>query len=458
MAHSGQSPSQRRKPSRRTLLKNAAAAIVGPTILSCSRTRETNDHPNIVLFVADDFGIDAMPSYGAEHFDTPRLDRLSAEGLRFGNCYATPLCSPSRVELMTGLYPFRTGWTKNILDRVDDGDRADLPIFLDPKYRTIATELKELGYATAVAGKWQLCYFDEHPDHCRELGFDEYCVWLFQVFDREKNAWTYSSRYWLPSIYQNGERRISIPNRYGPDIHTDFAIDFMTRNREKPFFAYLPFALPHKPYQDTPAQLDPSKVTAEPAEETSNYRRMVTYMDSLVGRVIDAIDELGLSDNTLILFTSDNGTPTDVTVRFRNVTRNGGKGTLSEAGTRVPLLARWPGVITPGRGSTQLVDLSDFLPTLAALAGRTTPLAGPIDGMSFLPILRGGRESMRKHVFSMLGDERFVRGPQYKLYSDGRFFDVMADPTESRDLRDDPKIAGERQRLAQAMRSLTEKH
>lgn len=449
--------------SRRTILKNAAAALAAPSILSCSRLRESGERPNILLLVADDFGIDALPCYGAEHFATPRLDALAREGLRFGNCYATPLCSPSRVELMTGLYPFRTGWTQNIEHRVDeqlgrrkdaDSTGRDPPAFLDPSHRTFATELKELGYATAVAGKWQLCYFDEHPDHCRQLGFDEYCVWSWQVLDPATNTWTQTYRYWNPSIYRNGERSNALAGKYGPDVHTDFLIDFMRRHRDRPFFAYAPLLLPHEPYQETPAQLDPTKVTADPPVDSTNYRKMVAYMDALIGRMLDALAELGLERNTLVLFTSDNGTPPDITVRFRNVTRNGGKGTLSEAGTRVPLLARWTGVIEPGRGTTQLVDLSDFLPTLAAVAGRAPPKTGPIDGYSFLPILRGARESARKFAFSMLRDERFVRGPQYKLYSDGRFFDVLGDPTESHDRRDDASLAGERRKLAKALDAL----
>lgn len=457
------SANARRGASRRTILKSAAAAIAAPAVWSCSRNRESLDRPNILLLVADDFGVDSMPCYGADHFSTPRLDALAASGMRFGNCYATPLCSPSRVQLMTGLYPFRTGWTQNIEHRVDeqlgrhkdaDSTGRDPPAFLDPKHRTFATELKELGYATAVAGKWQLCYFDEHPDHCRQLGFDEYCVWLWQILDPETRAWTHTYRYWSPSLYENGVRKHAIAGAYGPDLHADFLIDFMGRNRERPFLAYAPLLLPHEPYQETPTQLDPRKVTTDPPIDSSYYRKMVTYMDTLVGRQLDAIDELGLANNTLVLFTSDNGTPPDITVRYRNVTRNGGKGTLSEAGTRVPLLARWPGVITPGRGSTQLVDLSDFLPTLSAVAGRSPPKTRPLDGFSFLPVLRGARESARKHAFSMLRDDRFVRGSQYKLYSDGRLFDVLDDPTESRDRRDDPKLAKERRTLAEALAAL----
>ncbi len=464
MKNSDRRSSRSRGTSRRNLLKGAAGAasvLAAPGLMSCGKTGNksyTGGPPNIVLLLADDFGIDAVTCYGAEHTTTPRIDRMAKEGLRFGNCYATPLCSPSRVELLTGLYPFRTGWTRNILHRVDDPDRTDRPAFLDPSTHTFATELRAAGYKTCVAGKWQLCYFDEYPDHCKQLGFDEYCCWLWQVFDAEHNTWTHTSRYWLPAIYENGVRKRGIVGRYGPDVHCDYLIDFMRRNKEGPFLAYAPIVLPHEPYQDTPEQVDPATVTTEPQEnDTTHYRNMVTYMDSIIGRILDALVELGIERNTLVLFTSDNGTPPDITVRFRGVTRQGAKGKLSEAGSRVPLIAWWPGVIEPGRGTTHLVDFTDFMPTFSHLAtGKIgNPGGKKLDGHSFVPVLKGAKVGTREFAFSMLGDARFVRGPQYKLYDDGRMFDVLADPDEHTDLESDPKLTAQKSKLKDAFAKIT---
>jgi arylsulfatase A len=441
------------RTSRRNVLKTAAAVFAAPTILTCAR-RPKDAPPNIVLILADDYGIDSMPCYGSDRFETPRLDRMAAEGLRFANCYATPLCTPSRVEILSGLYPFRLGWRENIHHRVDDPERTDLPSALDPTTKTFATDLRAAGYATCVTGKWQLCYFDEHPDHCRELGFDEYCCWLWQVLDRETNAWRLTSRYWLPSIYRNGERLRDLAGEYGPDLHADYLLDFITRKKDTPFLAFASLALPHEPFQDTPDQIDPAQVTSDPTTDTACYKRMVAYMDKQVGRILDTLVELGIERNTLVLFTSDNGTPPEIPVRYRGVSRNGEKGRLTEGGTRVPLLAHWPGTIEPGRGSTQLVDLTDVRTTLAALTNHRGPFERKLDGVSFAPVLRGGRESVRQVAYSMLRDERFARGSQYKVYSDGRFFDVLADPHESNDLQHDAATRAARLELKTALAGL----
>lgn len=440
---------------RRGFLRSVAGAAAASSLASCSGSKADPNKPNIVIVLADDFGIDMVTSYGAEHTaDMPRIEALGKAGLRFVNAYSTPLCSPSRVELLTGRYPFRSGFTENILDRVSDPPDSNLPTWLDSKEFTFAKLLKSQGYVTGVMGKWQLCYFDEHPDHCRDLGFDEHCVWLWIVKDEKTGSWVHSSRNWVPSVLENGVRKFNQKGLYGPDVHCDYAIDFMRRHRDQPFLAYVPLVLPHPPYQLTPNEVDPATMTEEPGVDTSYYRRHVAYMDKIVGRLVDAVNDLGLAKRTLFLFTSDNGTPGDVTVKFRGVTRQGGKDTLSEAGSRVPLIAWWEGVTEAGKVTPQLVDLSDFLPTIAEVCGAPLPPDVPLDGKTFAPLLRGAQRGNREFVFSMLGEQSFARERVYKLYSDGRFFDAVSDPEETKDLANAPRHQAEREKLARAINGL----
>ncbi len=425
-----------------------------PVLLACPRrpAARTSGPPNFLVIVLDDLGVDVPGCYGGTTYQTPRLDALAAAGLRFDAAFSTPLCTPSRVQLLTGRYPFRTGWTDNMLERLEEG--GDGPRFLDPAERTFAALLKEAGYATAVAGKWQLCHFAERPEHVKECGFDEYCCWLWMDQDPQSGELVYTSRYWLPSVIQDGVIRRSITGTYGPDLYTDYLIDFMQRNRDRPFLALHNMVLPHPPFEPTAAQLDPAQVTEEPHPADSYFRGMVKYADEIIGRMVDALDELGLAENTVVLVTSDNGTPEEIRLRRSGEMRPGGKGELTAAGTHVPLIASWPGRIAPGRASGALIDLSDFLPTLLELAGAPLPPGLTLDGKSFAPVLLGSGAGARRWVFSQVQERCFVRGGRYKLYDDGRFYDVAADPEEERDLAGDASVAGPRDGLRAVLDSL----
>lgn len=439
----------------------ACAALLAPSCSRPERPERPDGRPNIVLIVADDLGIDGVSAYRAESVKTPRLDRLAAEGLRFENCYATPICTPSRVQLLTGRYPFRSGFVGNLQYRVDSDE---IESFLPPEETTFAQLLRGAGYRTAVAGKWQLCLFEERKDHVRELGFDDSSVWLWKGRKSPDEPYRYTSRYWLPCIVRNGETLWDVPRAYGPDLECEFLVDFVREHRTEPFLLYWPMTLPHGPWHPTPHRLDPDDVTSIPTEkQAKDYRDMVAYMDELVGRLVDAIDAEGLGNDTLVLFTGDNGSAPELALGFRGLTRNGGKGTLSEEGTRVPLIARWSGRIARGQTTDDLVDLSDFLPTLAELGRAPLPQDRRLDGTSFVPRLLGTGGPARRWVFSSFFNraekrmESFVRLGRFKLYDgrEPRVYDVEADPLEKDDRVHDAELREVRGEMRRVLEGLT---
>ena len=232
------------------LLVTAAALLVLLPAAVAAEERSIARPPNIVLILADDLGASSLPAYGATTSSTPHLDALARSGIRFESACATPLCSPSRAQLLTGRYGFRTGWT-NLIGR-------GTPRFFEPKERTFGHLLETAGYATALAGKWQLATsFRERPDHVKECGFREYCVWADDLDERR------SSRYWDPEVWRDGKLE-KLPGRYGEDVFADYLIEFMRRNRSRPFLAYYPMVLVHPPFEPTPAQRAGRRRTSRP--------------------------------------------------------------------------------------------------------------------------------------------------------------------------------------------------
>ncbi len=380
--------------------------------------------PNIVFILADDVGQEVLGCYGGLSYGTPRLDRLAREGMRFEHAYSMPVCHPSRVCLLTGRYPFRFGsvpW-------------GTFPAAAEAQ--TLPRLLKSAGYATAVAGKWQLTLLGKDPEHPHRLGFDEYSLF----------GWHEGPRYYRPLIRQNGKVRKDVEDRYGPDVYCDFLIDFIERHQGGPFFAFYSMALCH----DVTDDLD-APVPVGPRGRYDSYREMAEGMDDRVGRLVGAIDRLGLAERTVIVFTGDNGTArrSIITARDGELFREpvsslrgssvvpGGKGKLTDGGTRVPLLVRWTGTTVAGGVSEQLVDFSDFLPTFAELAGKAVPDDFTIDGKSFASSFRGGSAGGRRWAFAQQGKASWVRTQRWKLYRDGRLIDLRGDPRETTALSDE---------------------
>lgn len=418
--------------------------------------------PNVLLILADDLGHETINSYGGTSYKTPNIDALGRSGVRFNACYATPLCSPSRVELMTGRYGFRTSWI-NLIGR---GAAEEVNDYFDPnKETTFGQLLKAAGYATAIAGKWQLCEFPKHPEHLKQCGFDKSLCWAW-VIDGEP-----TSRYWAPVLWDNGQLRKMPAQAYGDDMFSDFIIEFMKQHKAEPFFAYYPMALVHGPHiapPGSPRAAAAQKVAAEGkrpgggkkkksalgkdddiVNNPANYPDMVAYMDKTVGKLMAALDELGLRDNTLVIFTGDNGTDRKITSMMGDVSIPGGKGTVTELGSHVPLIASWQGRVPAGRVNGDLINFCDMLPTLAEISGAPLPAGVKMDGQSFAPQLFGKPGQQREWVFTQLGQKRFVRDRRFMLHSDGRLFDIPNDLFEKTDLSASgrPEVVAAKKRL-----------
>ena len=366
--------------------------------------------------MADDIGYECFGCYGGQSYKTPNIDRLAANGVRFTHCYSQPLCTPSRVKLMTGRSNIRNYSGFSILD---------------PREKTFGHMLQKAGYKTAVAGKWQL-YGAEHYGklagsgmHPRDAGFDEYCLW--QV-DR------LGSRYWNPLIERNGRALTDMKDKYGPDVFCEFIGEFLEKHKDEPMFVYYPMVLPHDPFVPTP-----NSERRERKRGVANFADMVAYVDTIVGRIVARVDELGLRDNTLILFTGDNGTHRKIASRVRGGEIVGGKNRTTDAGTRAPLVAFGRGLTVKGRVCEDLVDFSDFLPTILELAGAEPPVGVRFDGHSFLPQLKGEQGRPREWMYCYYNprpgnkkfpERRFARDKRWKLYGNGAMYDIERDVLE----------------------------
>lgn len=377
----------------------------------------SSNRPNIVLIMADDFGYECVTANGGESYSTPNLDRLAATGMRFERCHVQPLCTPTRIQLMTGIY--------NVRNYVDFGT-------LERGATTFAHCLKEAGYAIGICGKWQLGREKDSPRH---FGFDESLLW----WHTHK-----SPRYANPGLERNGKKEIYRAGEYGPTVINDFALDFVTRHRDRPFFLYYPMILPHDPLQPRPdsPDWDPEAKGRQLNRDEKHFAAMVAYMDKMVGRLVARLDELGLRENTLILFLGDNGTHPKVTSRFKGGVYQGGKGAITARGTHVPLIANWRGRVPGGTVNGDLIASVDFLPTICETAGADVPPAATRDGRSFLSQLLGRTGRPREWMYAWYSRDggpaatyEFAMSTEYKLYRDGTFFALTSDPFEENALR-----------------------
>jgi arylsulfatase A len=379
-----------------------------------ARANAAESKPNIILIMADDFGYECVAANGGESYQTPHLDKLAGGGMRFEHCHVQPLCTPTRLQLMTGLYNVRNYFSFGKISR---------------DARTFAHVLKDAGYATAIAGKWQLGRAKNLP---KRLGFDESVLW--QHTRRPQ-------RYANPGLEFNGEQRDYTSGEYGPDLVNDFALDFITRHKEKPFFLYYPMMLTHAPFQPTPdsADWDPNARGERVNDDSKHFGEMVKYADKLVGKLVARLDELGIRDDTLIFFLGDNGTGHRITSQFQGRPYPGGKGTTTARGTHVPLIVSWPKRIASGSINGDLISSTDFLPTLCDAAEADIPEATRPDGQSFFPQLVGEPGQPREWLYCWFGKgdglknvSEFAMTKEHKLYRSGEFFDLSTDPFEER--------------------------
>lgn len=413
------------------LLTNVRKLVCSILLLGLTSGSLQSEQPNILFILADDVGREVLGCYGGQTYETPHLDALAADGMRFTHAYSMPVCHPTRVCLLSGKYPARLGNPK--WGSYPKGEEK----------KTFASVLKQAGYATAVAGKWQLSLMRKDLEQPRRMGFDEWSVF----------GWHEGPRFHDPMIYQNGKVRTDTRGKYGPDLYVEFLIDFMKRKRDKPFLAYFSMALAHDVTDDIG-----KPVPYGPNNRWLSYSEMAEDMDHQIGKLVAALDRLKLRKKTLILYTTDNGTAGASYLRvgkngkferpkvfsyFQGRMVQGGKGKLTDLGTRVPLIANWSGRIKRNQVIDDLVDFSDILPTFTELGSARLP-AGKLDGISFAGRLLRNEPSARKWAYSesSRGGAQFLRTRTHKLYRNGKLFDMVADPDEKQPLSADANSVG----------------
>lgn len=431
---------------RRDLLRAAGA---GAASLAVSRdllaANLTSAKPNILFIMLDDLGKEWVSAYGAEDIKTPNVDRLAATGMQFSNCYCMPQCTPTRVSLLTGQYPYRHGWV-NHWDVPRWGAGCHFDWTRNP---SIARIMRSAGYKTVAAGKWQVNDFRVQPDAMVQHGFDEYCMWTGYEGGNPPSG----ERYWDPYLHTTDGSK-TWKGRFGEDVFSDFLIDFMKRHTDQPLFMYYPMCLPHGPLTTTPLEPD--------AEDgIARHKAMVRYSDHILGKLVKALDDMGLRQNTIVIWTADNGSDRGHTGTMDGRQVRGGKSKTTENGICVPFVVNCPGLVPQGVKTDALTDFTDILPTCAELAGARMPGDTVFDGQSIADVLLGRRkDSERQWIMAMGGGnharrtgrgvenqyvfrDRVIRDKRYKLFVDSnrqpvKLVDLINDPDEKINLIDSP--------------------
>ncbi len=414
----------------------------------------TTSKPNIIFILADDLGYGDLGCYGQKRIQTPNIDRIAAEGVRFTQVYAgDTVCAPSRCALMTGKH---TGHCRI------RGNRNDA--FLEPSEITVAKVLKQAGYRTGIFGKWGLGGAGS-PGVPNLQGFDEWFGYLDQRHAHTyypDHLWENQHEFYIP-------KNFSMTREYSHDLLTPYAINFIEGSRKNPFFVYLAYTIPHANDELGAAtgngmevpDFGPYKDENWPTPE-KGFAAMITRMDKDVGKLMASLKSLGLDENTLVIFTSDNGAHKegghDPEFFHSHGDLRGIKRDLYEGGIRVPTMARWPGKIKAGQVSDQVWAFWDFLPTAAELAGATAPSG--LDGISMAAALLGKKQRNHEYLyweFHERGFSQAVRLGNWKGVRVGarsrpiELFDLSTDPGEKRDVAaQNPEIVA---KFAQLMKT-----
>jgi len=393
--------------------------------------QNASSKPNVVMILADDLGYGDLSSYGATDLKTPNIDGLIAAGMRFDRFYANcPVCSPTRASLLTGRFPDLVGVPGVIRTHVTDNWG-----YLLPQAVLLPQLLKRAGYHTAIIGKWHLGLAS--PNAPNERGFDHFHGFLGDMMDDY-----YTHRRHGFNYMRLNNQEID-PEGHATDLFTQWATDYLhERSKEKlPFFLYLAYNAPHAPIQPPPEWLERVKQRKEGiSDRRAALVALIEHLDAGIGRAIDALEETGLRDNTLILFTSDNGG--QLSLGASNGPLRAGKGDMYEGGIRVPMCATWPGRIKAGSRSDRVALTMDLLPTICEAAG--VKIEHEIDGRSILPILTGNSQREEDRILFWVrreGGNRYggrayyaARQGDFKLLQNSPF-----EPLELYNLKDDPK-------------------
>lgn len=422
------------KPLLRPLLLAAFLAALAP--LAAVNAQAARRPLNFVVILVDDLGATDLGCFGSRFFQTPNLDRLARQGMRFTQAYsACTVCSPTRAAMMTGKYPARlhvTDWIEGHKRPKAKLKVPDWTMHLPHKERTIAEALKSKGYATASIGKWHLGGEEHHPE---KHGFDE----NIGGYHRGQPP-SYFAPYRIPTLKEGPD------GEFLTDREAQEAVAFIDRNRNRPFYLYLPHYAVHTPLMGKKEVIEKYRGRVQPDDPQKNptYGALVESVDDAAGRIMQALDERGLTGNTVVIFTSDNGGLLQST---SNLGLRAGKGSAYEGGVRVPLIVRWPGVTRAGSESAAPVITMDHYATLLEAAGVSPEPGQVIDGKSLLPLLRGSGSFRREAIFwhyphyhpGGATPYSAVRSGDWRLiefFEDNRIelFNLKDDPAETRDL------------------------
>ena len=430
------------KHTRRDFLRAAGvglAAVLAPRPARQALGAGPRGKPNILFIMVDDLGKEWISCCGAEDIKTPHVDALAAGGMRMTNAYSMPQCTPTRVTLLTGQYPWRTGWVNHW-----DVPRWGVGYFDWKHHTTFARVMKTAGYATAAAGKWQINDFRVAPDAMKRHGFDEWCLWT----GYEANNPPSGKRYWDPYVNTPAGSRTH-EGKFGPDVYCDFLVDFIKRHKGRPMMLYFAMALTHGPLVHTPDEPDAKGNMAR-------HKAMVRYTDKLVGRLAKAFDDAGIREDTIIIFTTDNGSGGGITGSMKGRKVRGGKAKKSENGVCEPFIVNGPGRVPAGVVSDALTDFTDLLPTFAELGGAALPKGLTIDGVSIAKVLLGKAADSPREWIMALGHgpakldaegvrgvndyaDRVIRDKRFKVWLGTEpkithLYDLQADPWEEKNL------------------------
>lgn len=394
-------------------------------LLSLAPTPMMAQRPNIIYIMADDMGYADLSVYGAKDYQTPNLDKLASQGIRFTDAYAAgPLCTPTRVAFMTGRYPAQTpvGLYEPLTGR-------DSIYGLSPDYPSVASLLKDQGYETALIGKWHLGFLPVYSPI--KNGFE----YFFGFHSGAADYFSHKGEGKNPDLYENDK-----PVRekgYLTELFTQKAVSFLKNPHIKPFFLTLNYNAPHWPWQGPEDKAYPDTMDFRRGGSPAIYAAMMKSLDEAVGTLMKAIDEAGLASNTLIIFTNDNGGE-----RYSN---NGifskDKSTLWEGGIRVPAFVRWPGKISAGRTTSQAAITMDWTATILAASGGKASPDFPLDGINLLPICEGNKPEVDRIFYwrtFQRKKQKAMREGKWKYLQDDQaeyLFDLKSDPGETKDIK-----------------------
>jgi arylsulfatase A len=396
--------------SRRTLLRSGLAGAAALALPGMARKAAAEDRPpNFVIIFTDDQGYGDAGCYGAQGYETPNLDRMASEGMRFTDFYvAAPVCTPSRAALMTGCYPKRVSLAHRVLFPYSDTG-------LHSDEVTLAEVLRSRGYATACVGKWHLGHHSQFMPW--RQGFDHF----FGVpYSNDMNNYYYKAQEFqappLPLYRQQEVIERDPDQRYLTKRYTEDSIQFIEEHKDKPFFLYLPHSMPHRPLA--------ASEDFQGKTDHGLYGDVIEEIDWSVGQILDALGRLGLEERTLVMFTSDNGPVVFEGVKggYRSGSAGplrGRKNTTWEGGMREPCLMRWPGRIPAGAVCRELATTMDIMPSFAGLAGADVPADRIIDGKDIWPLMAGEAGAKTPHeAFYYYRDDRLqaVRNGRWKLH------------------------------------------